>query len=288
MINRYRINFPNCSIIGVSNMIKGELIGRGGTANVYNWTDSTIIKIFNDFEPDDAIEQEVNNVKALQNCSFAFPHFIQKLQYDGKRAIVYEKVDGTSIMKLMEMKPLQYKDFAKKLAHLHFEIHKNHVSGIKEQKPYFKDRISWAKDISDDKKEKLYKLIGSMPDGDCLCHSDFHPDNVLCCGNRDYIIDWADCCTGNSCADVCRTVLTLKTADIPENVSVLKKMIIICIRNRFSTIYTKEYLRISGKTIKQIYEWQVVVAAYRLCAAKNNEKKAILKIINSYLKKVGI
>ena len=88
-------------------------------------------------------------------------------------------------MKLIEMKPLLYKKFAQKLAHLHFEIHKNHVNGVKEQKPYFKDRISWTKDLSDDKKEKLYKLIDSMPDGDCLCHSDFHPDNILCCDNRD-------------------------------------------------------------------------------------------------------
>lgn len=188
----------------------------------------------------------------------------------------------------MEMKPFLYKKLAKKLAHLHFEIHKNHVNGVKEQKPYFKERISWAKDLSDDKKERLYNLIDSMPDGDCLCHNDFHPDNILCCDNRDYIIDWADCCNGNSCADVYRTILTLKTANLPENVSVFKKIIIMCIRNRFCSIYTKEYLRISDKTIKQINEWKIAVAAYRLCAAKKTEKKAILKIINSYLEKVEI
>lgn len=48
------------------------------------------------------------------------------------------------------------------------------------------------------------------------------------------------------------------------------------------------FLLSKGKTIKEINEWQVAVAAYRLCAAKNTEKKVILKIINCYLEKVEI
>ena len=264
-------------------MIKGDLIGSGATGDVFYWTENTVIKIFNDYEPEKAIEQEINNTKALQNCSFKFPRFIEKLQYEGKSAIVYEKVVGVSMMKQLEATPFAYKKLAKKLAHLHFEIHKNHVNGVREQKLYFKERISWEKDLTDDKKDKLYKLIDSVPKGDCLCHSDFHPDNILCNEDNDYIIDWADCCNGNPCADVARTILTLETAELPENVSAFVKIIITFIRNRFTKIYTNEYLKISGKTMKQINEWKVAVAAYRLCAAKKNEKVAILKIINDYL-----
>ena len=267
-------------------MIKGDLIGSGATADVFDWTEGTIIKIFNDYEPDMAIEQEINNTKALQSCSFKYPKFIQKLEYDGKRAIIYEKIEGTSILKQMEENPLSYKRFAEKIAHLHFEIHKNHVNGVKEQKPYFKERISYAVNLTDYEKERLYKLIDNMPDGDCLCHSDFHPDNILSNENGDYIIDWADCCNGNACADVARTLLTLKTAELPENVSIFTRIIITFFRNRFSNIYIKEYLKISGKTIKQIDEWGVAVAAYRLCAAKRTEKSTILKTINRYLEKV--
>ncbi len=268
-------------------MIKGNLIGRGATADVFNWTENTIIKIFNDYEPDKAIEQEITNTKALEKCSFKFPRFIENIEYEGKRAIVYEKVIGTSIMKLMEQKPFAYKKFAKELAQLHFEIHKNHVNGIREQKQYFKERISWVNDLTQDKKERLYKLIDSMPDGNSLCHSDFHPDNVLRNEKEDYIIDWADCCNGNACADVARTILTLKTAELPDNVSIFTKIITMLIRNRFCSIYTKEYLRISGKTMKQIDEWKVAVAAYRICVAKNTEKRTIQKIINKYLKDIG-
>ena len=267
-------------------MIKGELIGRGGTAEVFHWTNNTIIKIFNDYEPDKAIENEINNTKALQNCSFKYPRFIEFLKYEGKRAIVYEKVVGTSMMKQMEANPLLYRNFAKKLAHLHFAIHENHVDGIRDQKTYFKQRISWAKDLSQDKKEKLYALIDEMPGGNSLCHSDFHPDNIISNENSDYIIDWADCCSGNRLADVARTILTLKSAEIPEDTAPFKKAIITFVRNRFTNVYTKEYLEISGKDIKEIEQWQVPVAAYRLCAAKKVEKKYLLKVIDDYIERV--
>lgn len=269
-------------------MEKGKLIGSGATADVFDWTKGTVIKIFNDYEPDASIEQEINNTKALQNCTFNFPRFIERLQYKGKNAIVYEKIVGISMLKQLEAKPFAYKKFAKKLAQLHFIINKNQVSGIRKQKLYFKERISLTKDLSDDKKEKLYKLIDNMEDGNSLCHSDFHPGNVICNEDNDYIIDWADCCSGNASADVARTILTLKTVELPENVSVFIRIIFKFITNRFINIYTKEYLRISGKKIEQIDEWKVAVAAYRLCAANRNEKSAILKIINGYFDKVEI
>lgn len=263
-------------------MIKGKLIGSGATADVFEWTENTVVKIFNDYEPDELIEQEVNNTKALENCSFKFPRVIKKLEYDGKRAIVYEKVVGISMLKQLEVKPSAYKKLAQKLAHLHFMVNGNHIDGIKDQNSYFKERISWAKDLTDDTKGKLYKLIDNMPAGNCLCHCDLHPDNVICSEDGDYIIDWADCCNGNPCADVARSILTLKTAPIPENTSIFMKAIIMFIRNRFCISYTKEYLKISGKTVEQIDEWQVVVAAYRLCGAKKTEKRGILNIINNY------
>lgn len=73
--------------------------------------------------------------------------------------------------------------------------------------------------------------------------------------------------------------------ELPENISIFAKIIIMFIRNRLSDIYTKEYLKISGETKKHIDEWQVAVAAYRLCAARKTEKSVILKIINDYLEK---
>ena len=49
-----------------------------------------------------------------------------------------------------------------------------------------------------------------MPEGDCLCHGDFHPINVLGAVSRPLVIDWSHACSGNPSADVCRSYLLLK------------------------------------------------------------------------------
>lgn len=41
--------------------------------------------------------------------------------------------------------------------------------------------------------------------------------------------------------------------------------------------------KLIGRSMKDIYEWQVAVTAYRLCATRENEKIILLKMINNYL-----
>ena len=44
-----------------------------------------------------------------------------------------------------------------------------------------------------------------MPDGDRLCHGDFHLGNILLGQQEPVIIDWIDSSIGNPLADVART-----------------------------------------------------------------------------------
>ena len=59
-------------------------------------------------------------------------------------------------------------------------------------------------------KKELLDTILDMPDGDRLCHGDFHPLNIL--GNTfdPLIIDWLDAGRGDPAADVCRSYLLLE------------------------------------------------------------------------------
>ena len=52
--------------------------------------------------------------------------------------------------------------------------------------------------------------IADMPDGDRLCHGDFHPMNILGEASQPVIIDWLDARRGDPAADVCRSYLLMK------------------------------------------------------------------------------
>jgi len=57
-----------------------------------------------------------------------------------------------------------------------------------------------------------------MPDGDRLCHGDFHPINVLGDLAQPLVIDWLDAARGAPAADACRSYLLLRlhAADLAE------------------------------------------------------------------------
>ena len=53
----------------------GKVIGTGNTANVYEWKEGKILKLFNQGYPVEAVETEYNNAMAIRDMSLAKPGF---------------------------------------------------------------------------------------------------------------------------------------------------------------------------------------------------------------------
>jgi aminoglycoside phosphotransferase (APT) family kinase protein len=62
-------------------------------------------------------------------------------------------------------------------------------------------------------REHAVRVLDALPDGDRLCHGDYHPGNVLVAADRVGVIDWANAACGVPEADHARTVLLLRWAD---------------------------------------------------------------------------
>jgi len=79
-------------------------------------------------------------------------------------------------------------------------------------------RIAGARLLDEPRKQLLLGRLADMPEGDRLCHGDFHPINVLGEALQPLVIDWPDASRGDPAADVCRSYLLLKlhAPDIAE------------------------------------------------------------------------
>lgn len=86
-----------------------------------------------------------------------------------------------------------------------------------------------------------------MPDGDRLCHGDFHPHNILGPPGGETLIDWLDASRGNPAGDVCRSYVLLRPI-APE----------------LASAYVDAYSQVSGKRRETILNWLPTVAAARL------------------------
>jgi len=106
--------------------------------------------------------------------------------------------------------------------------------------------------------------LAEMPDGDRLCHSDFHPMNVLGEASRPIVIDWPNTCRGDPAGDVCRSYLILKLH-----------------ADEVAGPYLDAYCRVTRILRHTILDWLPYVAAARLVEDVPGEQHRLLELIRS-------
>jgi aminoglycoside phosphotransferase (APT) family kinase protein len=73
---------------------------------------------------------------------------------------------------------------------------------IPSQRQKLRKKIRHTKALPGPLQSKTLAALETMPDGDRVCHGDFHPDNILLPSQGEIIIDWIDASRGNPLADL--------------------------------------------------------------------------------------
>lgn len=266
-------------------MQKGKIIGQGNTAEVYCWGEKEILKLFRKEFPKKRVEEEYLAGKEVQNSGLPVPKVGEMLEYDNRLAITYERIFGESMLAKISKKPWTVLKEARRLAELHYRIHQCSIKSVPKQKIMLERNIQNTELLSDEKKRKVLNILKELPDGEILCHGDFHPGNVLVEADKEVVIDWMSATSGCAEADIARTMLLLKDAALPAEVGMPIKLIITFIRSHIFSEYIKRYLELSKMTMEEIKRWQVPVAAARLIEfVPKSEKEYLMELIDKNIK----
>jgi aminoglycoside phosphotransferase (APT) family kinase protein len=101
--------------------------------------------------------------------------------------------------------------------------------------------------LSERRRRTLLAELAAMPDGDRLCHGDFHPYNIMGPPGHEVLVDWLDASRGDPAADACRSYVLLRPV-VPE----------------IASAYVDAYSQASGQSRDAILNWLPFVAAARL------------------------
>src|SRR5258707_5475812 len=102
----------------------------------------------------------------------------------------------------------------KEMARWHVLIHRHQAPRLPALKARLGDDIRKARDkLGPALQAKLLDRLGQMPDGDRLCHGDFHPSNVMGKLGDASIIDWLEATRGEPVVDVCQSWLLMERSD---------------------------------------------------------------------------
>ena len=259
-----------------------NMIGQGNTAEIYKLDDNKILKLFRNGLDKRIIEREYQNGRFLQNVLECVPKVYEMVEVDGRYGIIYEEIQGTDMLKCMLTSLWKINTFAKQLAHYHLNIQKPIEGHLITVKAKLEDDLNSVEILPAEKKEIIRAYLDQLPDGNELCHFDFHPGNIMLTKNQAFLIDWMTACSGDACADVARTCIMLKYGQVAHAPWLMRQLISI-LQHHIYKRYIKEYLKISNKKMEDIERWELPVAAARLREwIPESEKQVLLQLVNNY------
>lgn len=261
----------------------GPLIAKGRTAEVYAWQENLILKLYYAWCPPHLAQQEIDVGRVIATMPLPTPKLIDALKIEERQGIIYERVDGPSLLTLSGTKPWLLFHLARQLAELHTQIHKQDGSGFASLRSSLYATIQQVEDLPSGLKTDVLRLLEKLPDGSALCHFDFHPDQVLSTAKGPVIIDWMTACQGHPLADVARTSILLMIGQVPYAGWVMRALVNLW-RGLFYRTYVARYLELHpGVTQDEVTTWMIPVAAGRLKEGIHGEQKPLLSFIQSHL-----
>lgn len=265
----------------------GEMIGQGNTAEIYDYGSDCILKLYHAAMPEQVCRDEFSYTMLAYQLTSKAPKPIELIYADGRIGAVYKKLRGKTMLRQMMARLWNFGHYAKCLADFHIEIQKPIDATLPTVKEKLKRDIESVDILSESERQFIFQNLSGLPDGNILCHFDFHPDNIILFEDQYAVIDWMTACRGEKLSDVARTGIILKFSQIPR-VPAFVNMIVGRIQKSVYRRYISRYIERTGARLEDIAQWELVVAAARLREwIPEKEKQELLRFIQRRVSATG-
>jgi len=241
----------------------GPLLAVGNVAEIFEWG-SRIVKLYKSTAAKPAAFREAAIHAAAEAMGLPVSRVWTVQEVGGRWGLVFDRVKQVSFAEQMLNNPDDVPRYLECMVRLHMRIHAQRAVQFAGLNVRLVANIAATKLLDKRRKRDLLGRIADMPDGDRLCHGDFHPMNILGDVSQPVVIDWPDARRGDPAADVCRSYLLMKlhAAEI-------------------ATTYLDAYCRTTGMARQVVLSWLPYVAAAKLAEEVPSELDGLLKIVNS-------
>lgn len=178
----------------------------GRTAEIYAWHAGQVLKLFYEWFELENIEKEARITRAVHASGLPVPAVGEIVHVNERYGLVYERVDGVSMLEHIKRKPWNALRYFRRIAELHAQLHASTIqANLPSQRHELEKNIERAQALPAHLQFQVLAALERMPDGDRLCHGDFTPANILITAQGEVIIDWFRASHGNPLADLART-----------------------------------------------------------------------------------
>jgi aminoglycoside phosphotransferase (APT) family kinase protein len=241
----------------------GRRLGSGKEAEVFEFGEA-VIKLYKTGVPKRTVFREAAALAQAEALGLPVPSVAGVRQIDGRWGMVMDRIDGRSFADVIVAQPAEKAAHLKEMALLHHRIHACKATFFGSLKARLEADIRRAALLSERQQRSLLDNLAVLPDGDRLCHGDFHPWNVLGLPSRPSVIDWMAASRGSPAADVCRSYVLIRP-----------------IASDMASSYVEAYAQVSGEHPADIFRWLSVIAAARLAEDVPDEVDDLMAMLES-------
>ena len=258
----------------------GGPIGLGRTAEVFARGDDEAVKLLRPGIPETVGEREASVAALVDGAGVGAPRFGGTTRIDGRLGLVYERLDGPSMLDRFSRNPLVIDRLAREFAELHVAMHDADGSGLLDQKTEMRRMIDGAGDrLPDGARVAALARLDALPAGRTICHGDMHPGNVLMTSSGPVVIDWMTSSCGSPAGDVARTLFLLLHSGIPGYMPRIQRNLIALARRRFGSVYLRQYHALRTMDQVDVDAWRLPILAARLGEGIEEERPAVLALL---------
>jgi aminoglycoside phosphotransferase (APT) family kinase protein len=255
-------------------------IGEGREAEILEAGDGRVLRLLWSAEREPWLDREEAALRAASAAGAPVPTVYERMTQDGRPGLVMERLDGPDLLTRLGTRPWTVVAAGRMLGHVHARLHE--VSAPAEL-PDLKDNIREllerrAQRVPADLAAEACERLAELPDGDRICHGDYHPANVLLTTDGPRVIDWAGASRGDPIADVCRTQLIVELGEVPQAAPALVRRLDYVGRS----LLLRSYLRAYGRPDRLlIARWTRVLAIARLAEGIDAERTSLLNLLGA-------
>lgn len=239
----------------------GPLLGVGRVAEVFEYTADKALKLYRGPSHKNAAFREGAILSLVEDAGISAPRVTAVAEFGGRWGVVMSRVWGSPFASLL-LGERPSASYLSALARLQLGFHQVAVPQLSSLKARLASQIRRAPLLSARSRAELLDDLESLPDGDRLCHGDFHPWNVLGEPDTAVVVDWLDATSGPPAADVCRSYI-----------------LIAAVSEVLARSYIEMYASLGGIDLADVLRWKRVVAGARLAEGVPDDESFLLQMV---------
>lgn len=257
-------------------------IARGASAELFDIGGGQALKLFRDSVSDEMIAREAEASAHAAACGVPTAAAIGQRMWDGRRGIVYPRLEGATLMDWIRRNPMRAGWALDRMGDIHAAMHRAGGGALRSLKQVLATDIAYGPAPGALQRAAI-AYLETLPDADALTHGDFHLGNVMMTPDGMMVIDWSKAAAGHPAADAVRSEMLMRFGIGPSD------WVTNLWRDWAAGRLRKSHAAASGVSARDIDTWRPVVAlAWLRARDATGRTPAFMRYLDRALRRAGL